>query len=178
MHIKCLGVKVPHLHCNYFQPFLLKPCEYFSHKRPVHGIWLKYDKSSLQNNTSFAGQSQFSCLGFLFSLRKFFSAFLEPNQSIVPSFLTYITPVPGGISFPVNEHFGIFFSLQLFTKKFTKTKKTLLPAYFAFISFASLSVLRRIIMSPFLTIPFTFLLFTLPASLPSSILQRTWTISP
>src|SRR3989344_4068611 len=92
--------------------------------------------------------------------KKFFSDFLSANQYTVPSFFTYIIPLPLGISFPVNESVGIHIT------------------HYALISFASLSVESRIITSPFLQLPFILRLFTRPASGPSRILQRACTISP
>ena len=45
-----------------------------------------------------------------FSFVELFLHLLEQNQRVVPSFFTYMMPVPGGNSFPQNEHcrgFGI-----------------------------------------------------------------------
>ena len=59
---------------------------------------------------------------------------LEQNQSIVPSFLTYIIPVPGGMSAPQNEHFlilGIKFTPQILSERHLKVLTILInPKYY------------------------------------------------
>jgi hypothetical protein len=46
----------------------------------------------------------FSLVGFLLSFNMFFLHLLEQKYNMVPSFLTNMSPVPGGTSFPQNEH--------------------------------------------------------------------------
>src|SRR4030067_150835 len=89
----------------------------------------------------------FSLRASLPKLSVLFLHFPEQNHKSVPSFLTYIMPVPAGNSLPQNEHFlgfGIAFS------------PLWLCVSYLLIFFASRSVSLSIKMSCTLTGPLTF----------------------
>jgi hypothetical protein len=95
---------------------------------------------------------------------------LEQNQSIDPSFLINIIPVPDGNSLPQNEHL-----LGLGT---VDVSFHFLFEGYLLIFLASLSVSLSINMSWTRTGPLTLRVMMRPLSFPSRILTRTWLISP